>query len=249
MASDYEMQPSQSLVKLIQSGKLKYPAWALPKPIMEEEISKSGDTVIKVGSDGKVTTSQQLKPKPLANLEELVEVFMCAIMPALIEKPRALMDWGALVRSVVQLSRTHSWAAAHKFLSQTLASKINAREAFGDFDIVILTNVVATTDHSSTPNSNARHARNKQAQATQSSTFVDKADSSKPSGNKTICTAFNFRTCNRTNCPFPHRCAFWEQCKNDAPDHKGIDCQHNPRNANRGGQGGSLPTKKEAGSG
>jgi hypothetical protein len=143
--------------KPTQSDKLICLPRALPKPIMEEDISKSGDTVINVGSDGKVATSQQLNPKPLANLEKLVEVFMCAIMPALIEKPRALIDWGASVRSVVQLGRTHSWAAAHKFLSHTLASKINAREAVGDFNSVILTNGVATLHQSSGRSHNAKH--------------------------------------------------------------------------------------------
>ncbi len=63
--SELIMPPSSSLIKFIQSGKVKYPAWLVPKRVMEEETSKSGDTFFKVSNDGRVTTSQLLLPKPL----------------------------------------------------------------------------------------------------------------------------------------------------------------------------------------
>lgn len=248
MATDYEIPPSASIIKLIQSGKTKYPAWLVPKRVMEEEITKNGDTLFKVASDGKVTTTQQLVAKPIVSLEQLMEVYLCAIVPALIENTRALMDWTALVRSVQQLSRTHSWSVAQRYLTQTLVSKINARVPFGDFDHAVLSNALASesagkrasADNSTpavapassesyrssavrNPPSSLQHHRN-QSQADEEEYQSDSSsDEDVP-----ICADWNWKgICTRTPCRYRHQCKYYPHCGSEAL-HQARFCSYSP---------------------
>jgi hypothetical protein len=216
--SELIMPPSSSLIKFIQSGKVKYPAWLVPKRVMEEETSKSGDTFFKVSNDGRVTTSQLLLPKPLTDTDQLVEVLLCSIIPALIDKPHVLMDWVSLTRSTLEVARTHSWTVAQKYLNQTLASKINTRSPFGDFDYTILASVVAAAGRLRPQDANKSSALdNNKRQGTDSANGV--------------CGNFNFfkEGCKRRDCKFQHRCLFFEKCGITDPKHRGRDCEHNPR--------------------
>jgi rubrerythrin len=225
------LPPKPSLVKFIQSGKVTYPAWLIPKLVKQQAQNKNEEALFSVFEDGRVTASQQLKAKDLSSMDQLVDVLLCVIFPALIGRPEALMDWVALVHTVRRIASAHgSWSIAQEYLNEVLTAKIEERASFGTFDYSILNNVLSSTrpaadrrgeDAAAAAPSSSRPKATKPG-ATQSTA------SRPPSKSEEVCRLFNLGLCKRANCRFTHACSFLEQCGNTDPKHSGKDCSHNP---------------------
>jgi hypothetical protein len=112
--------PSAALIALIQSGNLRYPAWAVPRRVGDAPgISRM------VVADGLLVADQtEVTVAPeLQSSAALVHAFLGTILPALVTRPRALVQWATLVRSALTLEQSLAgkWAAAELWVKTQLS--------------------------------------------------------------------------------------------------------------------------------
>jgi len=120
--------PTPALIKLIQTGKLVRPAFALPIPFSRLSGASMAVASISFGGLGgpTITTSHNpCDPPPLASLEEFDAALFGTIIPALISRPAALMQWVALARTVHSIAANPSrgWGQARDYLDSLLAER------------------------------------------------------------------------------------------------------------------------------
>ena len=221
---------SPALEKYFSSGKCMSLGLGIPLTAHEALAAKDrdqhGDT-IKISKEGRLSTSVALTHRPLPDILSLFDVFVSMIVPVCFDKPRALLEWTKLVRTVVNMMKAgQPWEVANKYLTTTLNEKVPLRLPFGDFDINIMH---AVAPPFSTPHGN--HSSNNNSNNNSSSTPA--SDQARPPFQHAhlcrsdCCRKWNLTTC-RDPCPNgrKHSC-MWTAC-NDTSTHTGKECKSNP---------------------
>lgn len=219
---------SISLVKLIQSGKLMVPGWAIPITALEASVEKDRDQhgeLIKL-KEGKLSTTAALRHRSIPNLTSLCNAFVSNIGPSLFNQPRALLDWFGLIRSVINIEAETDWDTAYKYLMTTLSEKVPLRKSFGEFDKRIM-------DAVASPTGTYNKGNNSSTSTTSSSSSFPHNDDHALSSHITLhaddnyCRKWNLFTCTEP-CPSgrTHAC-MWKACKGAA--HRGRECKNNPQ--------------------
>jgi hypothetical protein len=253
---------SPSLHKLIRSGKFMELSLAVPRTALETMAAKDrdqhGDTV-KLGADGRLSTSAALHHRPLHDFSSFMDAFFTNIGPALYDNPSGLLDWFLLARSVINMMKAgDSWDLAYKYMVTTLNEKVPLRLPFGDFDMRIMHAVAPPFNHSSNNNnsnnnysnsnnsyySNHHHGGSSSSSSPPPASGSSDRDSHSSFLNLThpeCCRKWNLMTC-KEPCPArrKHSC-LWLAC-NDSTIHTGKECKSNPGPRGRLG----APPSKQA---
>jgi len=221
---------SPHLREVIYEGKLLYPDWAVPRTALEAQAAKErelhGDT-IKLSKEGRLSTSAALPHRSLPDLLSYFDAFVSTIGPALFDRPRALLDWFMLSRSVLNIMKSEGdWAIANKYLMTTLSEKVPLRKEFGEFDMRIM--------HAVAPPIGSMHNHrnnNNNYSSNSGSNGGDSTPSSRTSFLHLVrtecCRKWNFASC-KEPCPMgrTHAC-LWKACS-EGNAHTGRKCNHNP---------------------
>jgi hypothetical protein len=132
----HQAKLSDSLLKLIRSGRFTQLSLALPQDAAAAAAAAAaerGGHTLSVDGSGHISARVAVKERPLLHMNELMLVFFTAIVPALFDRPRALLDWAGLMRTAVALNRHHGWPVARDYVVAALNDCVPQREPFHDF--------------------------------------------------------------------------------------------------------------------
>ena len=228
-ATNYS-DPSPSLIKLVRSGKLTKIGFALPTLASQAQtradFAESGILFV----NGRSETTGSVVAPLVQNWDEFTHALFSVILPALFDRPRALLDWIALARTVREISREHGWPVASRYIDAVLADKVVRRAPFGTYDNRVYDAVTkpgsvagARASSAGTPHRGAAAA----ASSGPAERFV-------PDAHPHACRDWNFGRCNRPSCAMTHEC-MWIACKATDRAHPGNACAHKPPPKPRGG--------------
>jgi hypothetical protein len=220
--SSYQRQ-SKLLTDLIRSGHFKELTLALPignAEALQRRMaeSKGGKVLLKDGE--LVSTSATMVERPLAGLQEFLKIVIVAILPSLFDRPRAMLDWLELSRSMINIAESpqDGWPVAASYLTNLLADRMATGAPFNAIDVHLL-----QTERAS------NHAPHRGAPA--GGAGDDRAGRPEWFGQcaKDVCREWNLGTCRLPagQCRFKHIC-LWNGC---GEDHKGRDCPRCPAGA------------------
>jgi hypothetical protein len=193
--SQTEMPPPL-LLKLIQAGKLLDVALARPRPFFRDAGSMEHAMTISFGASGPTvnTTKDPTKPQALASVEEFCMALFSTILPALIDRPAAMIEWIALARTTVEMSTLHGWPAAMHYTEALLRERIctSAKKGFAEPSTSAMRDVQRGKDHTGGG-----------AQRLGGGSF----NGILPQKQRGTCHGFQRNTCRRPDCSFAHTCA------------------------------------------
>jgi hypothetical protein len=125
--------PSDALVALIRAGKLRAVGFGVPRllgVLSKEEEAAVGSFL--VTQSGSVTEgSSTIKAPPVLSLQVFCSALFSTVLPALIDKPMALVQWLALGRTALQLEADYGWPVAHSYVEQLLNERITQSQPYG----------------------------------------------------------------------------------------------------------------------
>lgn len=232
-ASAYEV-PSPTLLQAIRAGVLIKPGFAKPRLISEAMERGPG---IAVG--GGVLTAPTTAIPRLESADEFCMAMFSTILPALIDRPKALAEWLSLGRTALELhAQKRSWPIAVGYIDQLLAERTYARKPYAQVSVGVMTSVVFSVPLPSFP-IGARGPQQQQQQHQRIS----------------FCGDYNFKAtgCARgAACTYKHECQYGSLGCRDTRAHKSIDCPLKPVRNNdqrRKGQGDGESVKSAPPSG
>ena len=228
--------PSKAAVALVQSGRAVYLGALAPRHNQarsardyQEEVAMLGNRLVTTGASAE---------RPLQDVDEFLHTFLAVILPSLINRPLALLDFASLTRSVLIIHARHGWSAAQHFLDTTLNTSVTRRTAFNVADARIVSMVQDRTrqQQQQRPQQHGGGAGGAQPQRY-------------PDTRSGVCIDWNLFTCGRQGCRLAHEC-MWIACTEADRNHVGKECKHKPpprprpppgadreRGGSRGGRG------------
>jgi hypothetical protein len=217
-----ERQP-EDLTELIRTGKFKELSFALPRTLVEvNDLVSSAEDKQRVTIEGGElsTVGRTAQQRPLTDLSEFLRAVVVTILPTLFDRPRAMLDWIELSRSVIELDRSEGWNYARAYYTSVLSNKIAVGQSFGRFDFALWNSARASVAAiRSVPD--AAPAAGGAAQRNNGLDINGLLANT--------CHAYNFKAdgCSRdNNCRFNHKCG-WPRCnRNDA--HRSSECEQRP---------------------
>lgn len=115
--------PSEPLQQLIRAGKLTQVGWAVPRK--PQSFADDAPSTLSVVNGELVSSSSKGRiPKSCANLQQFAAAMFGTILPALIDKPAAMMQWITLGRTALELEREYDWNAASAYIDQLLQERV-----------------------------------------------------------------------------------------------------------------------------
>ena len=124
---------SASLIKLIRSGRFTQLSLVLPRDAAAAAVAdaNTGRGALKVdASTGQLQAHATLAVRPLADMGELMEAYFYGVLPALFDRPRALLDWSLLMRTAITINKTFGWPTAWEYVGGILSDAVPQREPF-----------------------------------------------------------------------------------------------------------------------
>lgn len=178
--------PSDQLVALVRSGKLKDVGHAIPRSADRDHSVDDAVHALLLGSDGRLNAAARaaVEAPPLRSMGDLCDALFAVILPSLIDRPAALMEWITVGRSARSLEKSYGWAAAAAYVNQSVAEAVRDEAPLGDINHGVLSTVQMLYPRAAAgPTAPARPA---------------------PAG---TCHRFNAgEPCVRSPCPFSHAC-------------------------------------------
>ena len=215
-----EHQP-KDLTELIRSGRFKELSLALPRTLAEVQNiqeSKEEEQQLVFSAGGISASSKRAQHRPLVDLEEFLRVGITTILPTLIDRPRAMLDWMQMSRSVIEVSKKEGWIIARAYYNTLMNDRIPSMQPFNQFDFNLFNSARAAAAASPIP----------QRQAPVSG--AENRPPLDPFGQiHNMCRAYNFfpNGCSRSECKFIHKCGF-PGCAISAEGHRSMDCPLKP---------------------
>lgn len=209
--ADTTMAPSPALIELIRVGKLKDIGFALPRPIKSKLHDEAVGlfAITEAGTFDSVSKSA-LNPPQVQSSQQFCVALFSTILPALVDKPTAMMEWCALARTALVLESKYSWQAARDYVERVLTKRVNTGQGIAEIAYDTLTGI--TLDHS-------RYAQSARGGAQGPSSSPPRGTGN--SGATEHCLSWNDnRGCSRPFCKYRHQCKFCNGA------HRGIDCKN-----------------------
>ena len=222
--------PSEALVEYIRSGKLRAVSLAVPMALEKAQRQNAeGDTIALTisGSGFKAMSKGLANAPPVASLQQFCLALFGSIIPALIDRPAALMSWVALARTAVEIHAKHgNWAPAEAYVSRLLNERIQKRAAFAGVEDGILSGIARDYPPGARP----------AAPAAGGGGLPDVRRAAP-------CRQFNWKTCSHGDtCSFAHVCAYSPACDAIAAGpHPARDCPAKPPRPAAPGNGAGAP--------
>ncbi len=227
LGSSFMHQPPL-LTCYIRSGHFKELSLALPRSnaaaASQREAESRGAKVL-IGADGSLMSTAQLHhERSLNSLQEFQKVLIVSILPSLFDRPRAMLDWLELARSMTDLSEKEGWPVALRYLTDLMQDRAPSGAAFNVFDHNILATARASVATPLAGGPAAAAARPSAGGAPpQRVTFADVQF-------PMACRDWNLRAdgCVKgAHCRYLHRCMF-EACQTHTDGHKAHQCPKTP---------------------
>lgn len=202
-------RPSKYLIDAIRAGKLT--RLGLAQLQLTTAGGSEASTRLEIDGSGQVCNVRKggldvCNPPLLASLEDFNRVVNLTILPSLVDKPKALVEWLVLTGTIMELSRQRGWAVARDYLSQTLESSVatGSRPALLDTGHILS----LTTSRFGSHGGGASQPRQQLPARGETQ------------GEPRHCNDYNWRVCARPACRFMHVCSY---C--DAKDHVARECK------------------------
>ena len=180
-------RPSEQLIELIRAGKLNHVGYAVPRSLAAALGAEDEQGSIVISSTGVSQAKGSNAPASVSSLQVFTGALVSTILPALADRPAALLQWLTLARTALELERRHGWTAADAYVTQLLNERIPQKKGFAEVS----------------------------DQCIQSVQFLRPSPSHSHSGGlpptngapKGFCTNFNIGIpCAFNPCPFKHEC-------------------------------------------
>ena len=127
-------RPSTSLIKLIQSGKLDKPGYAASENNAKKAQGEADGTHVFSHVDGNLQLAKSVRePLTFASMQQYIDALCAAIIPSLIERPKAILQWLAVTRTMIQIEEKHGWAIAVAYLADLLQDCVPQRRSFSAY--------------------------------------------------------------------------------------------------------------------
>lgn len=190
-------RPSDQLVQLIRAGKLPAVGWAVPKKRAELIESTTLQLAQLAGGGLGIAASAKGATASIscASAQQFSAAMFAVILPSLIDRPNAMLQWMALGRTALELEEKFSWTVASEYITQLLGERIVRHEGFAGTSMEVMTNVTVGV-----PPRNAR---------TQGAGSGPGKTAAGGDANRGPCFDFNGGGCARPTgtCRFQHICA------------------------------------------
>ena len=122
--------PEPDLLLCIQSGLFEQLGWAVPTRHADAAPAETMQLDMH-GSRMQIRHAQDGPPcPPLASMSQFTRALVCTILPALISRPAAMVQWLALARTVAELDERKGWPEASRYLTQVLYERCRQRLPF-----------------------------------------------------------------------------------------------------------------------
>ena len=209
-------QPSEHLIALIRAGKLRDIGYALPRPhqsVPGKDDAESGSLSL---SGNTVSFVNKVPQAPsVQSAQQLSMALFSTILPALIDRPKALAEWLTLGRTALALEATYGWSAAAQYLQRQLALTIDAGVAFAT---EVNSHVLLPIIMSSAP---PRHPQGAGIPSGQQRNGGGGGGGNSSAAREQVCYNWN----NGVACKNGADCRFAHQCQGcGSRDHKGPAC-------------------------
>lgn len=239
---------SHYLTQLIRSGQFRHLPLALPRLntevlAAEEQEAKRSKQALRINAaDSTITLGgAEISTRDMGSLSmrDFMQVFVTAIVPSLIDRPAALLDWTLLVRSALAIEEERGWAAASAYVRNHLHRCVANCTDVGPFDKALWDDIRAELPLASPARPESAPTTQ---QAARSSTSSDSIISRHTGGASVSalplkqmkprsCRHWNGilpgkSSCVRDKCTWKHECC-WAACAS-SKTHRGVDCVHNP---------------------
>jgi hypothetical protein len=175
----------------------------------------NSDSVLVLTQGGVMGSKDTGAAPPLQSLSEFIAAFGGTIIPALMKQPTALLEWNALVRTVVTLNDRHSWATANAYLEMLLTERVNTGASFADYDPRMVDSATRIM------------SRGTLAMTSGASSVAAGHGTYKHQFMPTVCKDWNLRGCHRDPCYHPHACP-WAHCTSSDKRHTASECPSKP---------------------
>lgn len=217
-ASAYEL-PSPALVNVIRAGVLLKPGFAKPRLI--SEAMERGPSIT-IGGAGAINTPATAIPR-LESADEFCMAMFSTILPALIDRPKALAEWLALGRTALELASTKRWETAANYIDQLLMERTYAREPYATVSVPVMTTVVFSAH--TLPSAQPFGGRGPQQQQ-----VSQQQQQQQQRQQPRFCGDYNFKAggCTRDGCSFKHECQYGAKGCKETKAHRAIDCPLKP---------------------
>lgn len=243
------MPPSDALINYIRAGKLTEAGYAIPKLISSQRDATSDDAIGSVHfmSDG--TSVQQAKNATVAPAVSSPQQFCMAlfstILPALIDRPTALMEWVALGRTALSLTAQFDWSLAEQYVSQLLTARIPLGATYKETHMSVLSSLTVQFARRSHQQQGAARPPTSSTQL-QRSSRGGQSQQPRPRSNDP-CQSWNNGTCNfGAACKFTHKCRSCGDSQHSGPNCPKGDTRPPPRADRFPRSGASVVTAAQA---
>lgn len=122
--------PSEELEALISCGLLMHPGYCVPR-LLSKAGSSASSLLLADGAEIPIQSSGT-GPPPVLSVQAFLRACVNVIFPLLVGKPAALVQWFALVASVLELEDKRGWAPANTYLTQLLQERVSQRREFAE---------------------------------------------------------------------------------------------------------------------
>ena len=197
-------EPPSSLLALIRAGKLRKPAYALPR-ILADHVSDAPmlATTLNSGLSAPSRAGTDLAPPPLKSSAAFSSALFSTILPALAANPRAVVEWCTLGTTVLRLEAARGWPVASRYIDSVLNDSLTTGSSFGVFNYLAMTDIILSSPASGNPGGATPRA----APAASSATAPAGGRARPPQDTVLgVCHDFNKGVCTRAVCKWTHAC-------------------------------------------
>lgn len=124
-------RPSDKLVELIRAGKLHHVGWAVPRKFDVGPGAAGASQLNFVDGQLVVGTEARKALHPACdNSHQFAVAMFTTIIPALIDRPEALMQWVTLGRTALEIEQQQGWQAASIYMAHLLQERVTTHQPF-----------------------------------------------------------------------------------------------------------------------
>ena len=175
-----------------------------------------------------IAQSKSTDAPPTTSLQLFCAAIFSTILPALIDKPMAMLQWLALRRTALELESRYGWHTASQYITQLLNERVPQSQGFVDVSPHVLESV-------------------RMAPRLQYGGGGHAASSGPPAraqGGTGTCHNWNRGLpCASSPCIFAHVCVFRAE-KSCIGNHKGTECPKKPPSFGSGGTGATADLRR-----
>ena len=215
-------RPSEKLIELVRSGKLVSVGFAIPRPL---DSGQTGDEANAIGGmlftdAGPVLHHGKSAPPPVQSAQAFCMALFSTILPSLIDRPAAMLEWMALARTALHIESEprSSWARANAYIDQLLQRRIPQRKGISEPCDAVLRTLHSTESF-------AQHGAGGPSR-------TDRRPDSRRSDGAT-CNQWNYDG----SCPRGESCRFRHACLN-------CGGQHQVKACTKGSSSASVPNQR-----